>query len=83
MSSVVGWSVKFRRMVIVIAAGVLIYGLFQLDSVERDILPEFSPTRVEVQTEALGLSELSVHTKAYLQTVRIPQIHWTSINRHL
>lgn len=56
MYSIVNWSVTFRRLVVAAAAGLLIFGILQLDDAKRDILPEFSPTIVEVQTEALGLS---------------------------
>ena len=57
---VVTWAVKFRGIVIGVAAGLMLFGLFQFDSVKRDLLPEFSPTTVEVQTEALGLSAAEV-----------------------
>jgi Cu/Ag efflux pump CusA len=57
---IVNWSVKFRRIVMALAAGLLIFGLLQIDDVKQDILPEFSPTTVEVQTEALGLSAAEV-----------------------
>jgi Cu/Ag efflux pump CusA len=33
-----------------------VFGLVQLDDIRKDVLPEFSPVTVEVQTEALGLS---------------------------
>jgi len=56
----VNWSVKFRRIIVVVAAGLLLYGMVQLDDVKQDLLPEFSPTTVEVQTEALGLSAAEV-----------------------
>ncbi len=56
----VNWSVKFRRIVIAVAALLLVFGFLQLDDVKQDILPEFSPTTVEVQTEALGLSAAEV-----------------------
>jgi Cu/Ag efflux pump CusA len=56
----INWSVKFRRIVIASGAGLLIFGFLQLDDVKQDILPEFSPTTVEVQTEALGLSAAEV-----------------------
>ncbi|MFW2340571.1 MAG: efflux RND transporter permease subunit [Acidimicrobiia bacterium] len=49
-------SLKFRRIIVVLAAGLLVFGIVQLDEVKKDILPEFSPVTVEVQTEALGLS---------------------------
>jgi Cu/Ag efflux pump CusA len=56
----VNWSVKFRRIVIPVAIGFMVFGFFQLGSVKQDTLPEFSPTIVEVQTEALGLSAAEV-----------------------
>ena len=57
---IVNWSVKFRRIVMAAAAGLLVFGLLQLDGLKQDILPEFNPTIVEVQTEALGLSAAEV-----------------------
>jgi Cu/Ag efflux pump CusA len=56
MRWIVGSSLKFRRLIVAVAAGALILGITQLRNTRVDILPEFSPTRVEVQTEALGLS---------------------------
>jgi Cu/Ag efflux pump CusA len=57
---VVNSSVKFRRIILAVAAGLIVFGLLQLGGVKQDILPEFSPTVVEVQTEALGLSAAEV-----------------------
>ncbi|HET7397291.1 MAG TPA: efflux RND transporter permease subunit [Intrasporangium sp.] len=56
MRWIIGSSIKFRRLVIVLAAGVVILGVSQLGSARTDLLPEFSRPTVEVQTEALGLS---------------------------
>ena len=56
MRWIVGSSIKFRRLVIAIAVGLLVYGVLQLDNAQPDILPEFQQPTVEVQTEALGLS---------------------------
>jgi CzcA family heavy metal efflux pump len=53
---VVGWSLKFRLLVLVAAAGVVFLGVSQLRDMPVNALPEFSPTYVELQTEALGLS---------------------------
>jgi CzcA family heavy metal efflux pump len=53
---IVGSSLKFRRLVIIIAAGTMFFGITQLANTPVDILPEFTPTTVEVQAEALGLS---------------------------
>jgi Cu/Ag efflux pump CusA len=56
MRWIVGSSIKFRRLVIAVAVGLLVYGVLQLDNAQTDILPEFQRPTVEVQTEALGLS---------------------------
>ena len=56
MRWIVGSSIKFRRLVIAVAVGLLVYGVLQLDNAQTDILPEFQKPTVEVQTEALGLS---------------------------
>ena len=53
---ILGASIKFRRLVIAVAVGFLVFGVLQLDNARTDILPEFQRTTVEVQTEALGLS---------------------------
>ena len=57
---IVNWSVKFRVIVLAIAAGLVLFGFLQVGNVKKDLLPEFSPTTVEVQTEALGLSASEV-----------------------
>lgn len=49
-------SLQFRYLVIVIAAVVMAVGILQLQNMPMDVLPEFSPPYVEIQTEALGLS---------------------------
>ena len=56
MRWIVGSSIKFRRLVIALSVGLLVYGVLQLDNAQTDILPEFQQPTVEVQTEALGLS---------------------------
>ncbi|HEV7882993.1 MAG TPA: efflux RND transporter permease subunit [Solirubrobacteraceae bacterium] len=47
---------RFRLLVLVVAAGVMAFGIVQLRSAPVDVLPEFTPPYVEIQTEALGLS---------------------------
>jgi CzcA family heavy metal efflux pump len=56
LRGIVGWSLKFRFLVVVIAAAVMAFGIAQLRDMPVDVLPEFSPPYVEIQTEALGLS---------------------------
>lgn len=60
MRWIVGSSLKFRRLVVAIAAGMMILGITQLRHLPVDALPEFGPTMVEVRTEALGLSAVEV-----------------------
>ena len=50
------WSLKFRYLVFVAAIALMGFGIVQLRNMPVDILPEFSPPYVEIQTEALGLS---------------------------
>ena len=54
--AIVRSSLRFRLLVIGIAAGVMAVGIVQLRDAPVDVLPEFSPPYAEIQTEALGLS---------------------------
>ncbi|HET9590320.1 MAG TPA: efflux RND transporter permease subunit [Anaerolineales bacterium] len=56
MRSIVGSSMKFQFLVITIAVTLMAFGVTQLRRMPVDVLPEFSPPFVEIQTEALGLS---------------------------
>ncbi|MFD1214653.1 efflux RND transporter permease subunit, partial [Arthrobacter sp. GCM10027362] len=59
-SGLVYWSLKFRLLVLALAAGILGFGVINLPKVEVDNLPEFAPPHVQIQTEALGLSAVEV-----------------------
>ena len=54
--SIIASSLKFRVLVVLVAAAVMVVGVLQLRKAPVDVLPEFTPPYVEVQTEALGLS---------------------------
>src|SRR5918994_5063778 len=54
--SIIGASLRFWMLLIAVAVGILAIGFVQLRSAPVDVLPEFTPPYVEVQTEALGLS---------------------------
>src|ERR671912_2061849 len=54
--SIIGASLRFWMLLIALAVGILAIGFVQLRSAPVDVLPEFTPPYVEVQTEALGLS---------------------------
>ena len=67
MRAIIGASLRFRLLVVGIAAGVMVLGITQLRNAPVDVLPEFTPPYVEVQTEALGLSAEEVE-----QLVTVP-----------
>ena len=58
--SIIGMSLRFRVLIIGVAVGVMAVGIVQLRSAPVDVLPEFTPPYVEVQTESLGLSAQEV-----------------------
>ena len=58
--AIVGWSLRFRVLVVGLAAGLMLFGVVQLPKAPVDVVPDFGPTYVEVQTEALGLSATEV-----------------------
>ena len=62
MRWIVGASLQSRLIVAAVAAGLIVYGITQLDQVPVDIMPEFSEPYVEIQTEALGLSAAEVES---------------------
>ncbi len=49
-------SLRFRRIVIVLACVVAAYGLYVAQHTKLDVFPEFAPPQVVIQTEAPGLS---------------------------
>ena len=56
MRWLIGSSIKFQGLVAATAIGLLVFGITQLPDTPVDTLPEFKPTVVELQTEAVGLS---------------------------
>jgi CzcA family heavy metal efflux pump len=57
---IIGASLKFRFLVLAIAAALMFFGILRLREMPVDVFPEFAPPRVEIQTEALGLSTTEV-----------------------
>jgi CzcA family heavy metal efflux pump len=70
MRWIVGSSLKFRFLVIAIAAGMMFFGIGQLRKMPVDVFPEFAPPRVEVQTISIGLTAEEVES---LVTVPLEQ----------
>jgi CzcA family heavy metal efflux pump len=57
---IVGTSLKFRFIVLVLAAAMLVLGILQVPGMPVDVFPEFAPQRAEIQTICLGLSAQEV-----------------------
>ena len=58
-----GWiasMMRFRALVVALAAGLLVVGIAQLRKAPVDVLPEYTQPYVQVQTEALGLSAAEI-----------------------
>ena len=53
-------SLKLRLLVVAVVAATIVVGISQLREMPVEVLPDFTPTTVEVQTEALGLSAAEV-----------------------
>jgi Cu/Ag efflux pump CusA len=54
--SIVAVSLRFRLLIVAAALLVMAVGVSHLRSASVDVLPEFTPPYIEIQTEALGLS---------------------------
>ncbi len=62
MNWLVGTTLKYRYIVVFLAATLLFVGIIQISEMPVDVFPEFAPPRVEVQTPSLGLSSIEVET---------------------
>jgi Cu/Ag efflux pump CusA len=67
---IVSAALRFSRLVVAAAIGILGLGLFQLHNAAVDVYPEFDPPDIQIQAEALGLSAQEVEQ---LITVPIEQ----------
>ena len=68
--SIIASSLKFRVLVVLVAAAVMVVGVLQLRKAPVDVLPEYALPYVEVHTESLGLSATEVES---LLTVPLEQ----------
>src|SRR4030067_1375903 len=60
MRQIIGGSLQARVLVLAIAVALMFFGSTQVRDMPVDTLPEFQPTTVHVQAEALGLSAAEV-----------------------
>ncbi|HEY8218173.1 MAG TPA: efflux RND transporter permease subunit [Acidimicrobiia bacterium] len=59
-AAIVRTSLKLRYIVVAAAAMMLVFGYFAIQNAQVDVFPEFAPPRVEIQTNALGLTSTEV-----------------------
>src|SRR5689334_16423404 len=62
MQWIVATSLRYRYLVVFLAATLLIFGIAQIRAMSVDVFPEFAPPRVEIQTPSLGLSSAEVES---------------------
>ena len=62
MRWIVGASLKFRFIVVAVAAALLFFGVQRVDDAPVDVFPEFAPPKVEVHTVAIGLAPTEVES---------------------
>src|SRR5689334_1141160 len=67
MRWIVGSSLRFRYLVVALAAGMIALGITVLPKMHVDVFPEFAPPRVLIQTACVGLSTSDVE-----QLVTVP-----------
>ncbi len=70
MRRIIALSLRFRFIVVALAAALLIFGAAQVQAMPVDVFPEFAPPKVEIQTICIGLSAEEVEQ---LVTVPIEQ----------
>ncbi len=86
ISWLIGVSLRYKLVVLALAAGVMVFGVQQARQMPVDATPEFAPPVIEVQTEALGLSAPEVEELVTLNleellngTPWLKSIHSTSV----
>jgi CzcA family heavy metal efflux pump len=67
MKAIIGYSLRFRYLLLAVGAALVWLGVARLQNVPVDVFPEFAPPRVEIQTICLGLSPAEVE-----QLVTVP-----------
>jgi len=60
LSRLVGFSLRNRLIVLVLAALLVLFGVVAASRAPIDVFPEFAPPQVTIQTEAPGFSSTEV-----------------------
>jgi Cu/Ag efflux pump CusA len=62
LQAIVGFSLRFRGIVVSLACLLLGYGIYVAAHAKLDVFPDFVPPQVTVQTECPGLAPEQVET---------------------
>src|ERR687895_2333155 len=57
---IIASSLRFRFLVMAVAAAMVFFGMRQLRNMPIDVFPEFAPPLVEIQTEGPGMTTAEV-----------------------
>ena len=57
---IVATSLRFRFLVVAVAAAMMYFGMVTVRDMPVDVFPEFAPPLVEIQTVSIGLSPAEV-----------------------
>src|SRR4051812_512183 len=60
LSAIVGFSLRFRGVIIALALVTVGYGIYVTANAKYDVFPEFATPQIAIQTEAPGLSSEQV-----------------------
>lgn len=63
LDALIGWSIRRRVIVLIIAAAAMVAGVYVASRAPFDVLPDFTPPRVVIQTEAPGMSTNDVEER--------------------
>jgi Cu/Ag efflux pump CusA len=72
MRWIVQTSLRFRYLVVFLAAVLMIFGVVRLGNSSVDVFPEFAPPKVEIQTLSMGLSPTEVEELVTVPLEPIP-----------
>jgi CzcA family heavy metal efflux pump len=62
MRWIVASSLRFRFIVVALAASLMFFGVQRIDDAPVDVFPEFAPPKVEIHTVAIGLAPTEVES---------------------
>ena len=60
MRAIVAASLRFRFLIVALAAALMFVGVGQVKKMPVDVFPEFAPPTVEIQTLGIGLSPADI-----------------------